>query len=186
MLRTEWEDWQLADFEPFAKTARAIERKWRENHPGSSDLQFKWLVFSDSAKLRSLLQREWAPHAVRLDVGHPQHFNTGQSCDVQTLEWLLLTRCDYIVASASGFSATAAAFSTRVQEMTVFHSPERHTESHDFFRTVQGGGGFRREERWRNFPLAKFWRSSSILAPALRCAAPAMTAHVMPQCSAGL
>ena len=118
-------------FEPYADAARRLEHDYTDAHGANSSVIFKWIVLSDSVELRSELQRRW-DHAVPFDAGPVSRESQKESCSsesgqpdpsrVARVEWLVLTKCDLLVVSHSGFSFTAAAFREPLAPTTVVAS----------------------------------------------------------------
>jgi hypothetical protein len=110
--------WNMSDFEIFADAARALQTWWQAHH-GSSERRFRWLVFSDSEVLRAQLQRTWAPLASTIDLGSPSHTerSVGRDCNATYMEWLLLSKCELLVVSSSGFSMSAATHSEQLEQV---------------------------------------------------------------------
>ena len=102
---------EVAAFDAYADAALALERAYVRRHgPGAV---FKWVVFTDSAPLRLALETRWE-RAALLDLGRPSHSGCAAGASAR-VEWLVLSKCDMLVVSRSGFSETAAAYSTTAQ-----------------------------------------------------------------------
>ena len=94
------------EFDPYADAARDLEQQYSDKYGAGHT--FLWIVFTDSnALLPSLLER-W-DRAVPLKMGESSH----SGCDAEgtsRVEWLMLSKCDMLVVSKSGFSMTAASY----------------------------------------------------------------------------
>ena len=120
-------DWNPAAFQLYADAARGLISWWQSRHPRES-ARFEWLVVADSDSLRSTLQRAWAPHARNFTVGSPLHIQVGKpsaqgesssECDATYTEWLLLSQCELLVVSPSGFSIAAATYSETIEHVAL-------------------------------------------------------------------
>ena len=100
-----------ASFDVYAEAALALDRAYLRRHgPGAV---FKWVVFADSESLKLALARRWEKLA-QIDLGQPSHSGCAAGA-TSRVEWLVLSKCDMLVISRSGFSETAAAYSTAAQ-----------------------------------------------------------------------
>ena len=93
-------------FDPYADAARELERQYSDKH--GAGRTFKWIVFTDSNALLPRLLQRW-DQAVPLNMGKSSH----SGCDAagtSFVQWLMLSKCDMLVVSRSGFSMTAAVY----------------------------------------------------------------------------
>ena len=94
------------EFDPYADAARDLEQQYSDKY--GADHTFLWIVFTDSNALLPSLLKRW-DRAVPLKMGESSH----SGCDAEgtsRVEWLMLSKCDMLVVSKSGFSMTAASY----------------------------------------------------------------------------
>eukprot|EP00040_Diaphanoeca_grandis_P013237 m.66978 g.66978 ORF g.66978 m.66978 type:complete len:416 (-) comp23752_c0_seq2:58-1305(-) len=124
-------DVDLEEFDSFARAAQRLEENYKRVHNDGTSLVFKWIIFSDSRPLRAKLQQRW-DHAVDLDLGEPSH-NGCTDGGLARVEWLILSKCDMLVITDSGFSRSAAMFALPTPPIAVVFTGRGKVRSYFYF-----------------------------------------------------
>eukprot|EP00040_Diaphanoeca_grandis_P013239 m.67012 g.67012 ORF g.67012 m.67012 type:complete len:414 (-) comp23752_c0_seq7:58-1299(-) len=122
----------LKDYDPIANAATRLEESYIKKHStNDTPLVFKWIIFSDSRSLRKKLQQRWE-HATDLDMGEPSH-NGCTDGGLARVEWLILSKCDMLVITDSGFSRSAAMFALPTPPIAVVFTGRGKVRSYFYF-----------------------------------------------------